>query len=287
MGSYFAKNPSEYVMSSEFETESEEEEDLEIKLTILRDAMIHLRVQFLHFQSVYKQSEADLIENDVKALKIIVMVVQNRIEELKSIAVEYTELKNMEVVRQKIEDFDYVVTQVVMEIREFERDNFLIEKLEKLINKLNPFDVPNLQNLDQKTPIHPKEMIKSVMNNDSKKYQEQLKKEKVQSEEENEIRHDNSKILSGQRKIYKIFRKPVVLLVNYLEDSCTLKAMQILNENQIDYSIFDVSTDAEVRLIVKYLSDCETFPQLFVKGSFEKLAAIDSLIETLPKLYVN
>ncbi|EFO95554.1 hypothetical protein CRE_08901 [Caenorhabditis remanei] len=286
MGSYFAKNTSEYGMSSEFETESEEE-DLEIKLTILRDAMIHLRVQFLHFQSVYKQSEADLIENDVKALKIIVMVVQNRIEELKSIAVEYTELKNMEVVRQKIEDFDYVVTQVVMEIREFERDNFLIEKLEKLINKLNPFDVPNLQNLDQKTPIHPKEMIKSVMNNDSKKYQEQMKKEKVQSQEENEIRHDNSKILSGHRKIYKIFRKPVVLLVNYLEDSCTLKAMQILNENQIDYSIFDVSTDAEVRLIVKYLSDCETFPQLFVKGNFEKLAGIDSLIETLPKLYVN
>ncbi|EGT34038.1 hypothetical protein CAEBREN_12077 [Caenorhabditis brenneri] len=254
--------------------------------------MIHLRVQFLHFQSVYKQTDChnEKIENDLKALKIIVMVVQNRLEELKSIVLEYTELNNLSGMKRKIDDFGYIVTQIVLEIKEFERDNFLIEKLEKLVNKLNPFDVPTLQsseNENSENQSTPKEIIKTILGKETIQKEEKARKEKEQIEEENEIRHDNSKILNGQRKIYKIFRKPVVLLVDYLEDDCTLKTLQILNENQIDYNIFDVSTDSEIRLIVKYLSDCETFPQLFVKGNFEKLSEIDEIIDSLPKMYLN
>uniref|UniRef100_A0A1I7UW12 Glutaredoxin domain-containing protein n=1 Tax=Caenorhabditis tropicalis TaxID=1561998 RepID=A0A1I7UW12_9PELO len=287
MGSYIAKTPFE--MENDFETE---EEDLELKLTVLRDALIHLRVQFLHFQSFYKEwnSHNERVENDLKALKIILMVVQNRIEELKSIVSEYTELKNMSSMKRKIEDFDLIVTQIILEMKEFERDNFLIEKMEKLINQLNPFDVPNMKTIESENDefqMNPNDVIKTIIGKEALLKQEKERKEQIQNEEENEIRHDNTKILNGQRKIYKILRKPVVVLVNYLEDECTLKTLQILNENQVDYNIFDVSTDSEIRLIVKYLSDCETFPQLFVKGNFEKLSGINSLIKSLPKLYVN
>ncbi|ULT91368.1 hypothetical protein L3Y34_009159 [Caenorhabditis briggsae] len=265
---------------------NEDEEDaLGFKLTVLRDAMIHLRVQFLHFQSFYEKEGLENIGNDLKAMKIILMVVQNKIEELKSIIPEYLEIKNIGMVKQKIEDFDLVVTEIVLEMKEFERDNFLMEKVEKLINKLNPFDVPNLETLDQE--LSPNEMMKTIMSKSAKKQQDKMNKETIQNDEENEVRHDNSRILSGQRKIYKIFRKPVVLFVNHLEEDITLKSLQVLNESQIDYSIFDVSTDSEVRLIVKYLSDCETFPQLFARGNFEKLSDIDSLITSFPKLYDN
>ncbi|PIC28784.1 hypothetical protein B9Z55_020590 [Caenorhabditis nigoni] len=299
MGSYIGKTPTELEMAGN----EDEEDDLGFKLTVLRDAMIHLRVQFLHFQSFYKKEGPENIENDLKAMKIILMVVQNKIEDLKSTIPEYLEIKNIGMVKQKIEDFDLVVTEIVLEMKEFERDNFLMEKMEKLINKLNPFDVPNLETLDQDKELSPSVMMKTIMNTNAKKHQDKINKETIQNDvtfknflkfsqksvfqEENEVRHDNSRILSGQRKIYKILRKPVVLFVNHLEEDITLKTLQVLNESQIDYSIFDVSTDSEVRLIVKYLSDCETFPQLFAKGNFEKLSDIDSLITSFPKLYVN
>ncbi|CAO4380839.1 unnamed protein product [Caenorhabditis nigoni] len=281
MGSYIGKTPTELEMAGN----EDEDDDLGFKLTVLRDAMIHLRVQFLHFQSFYKKEGPENIENDLKAMKIILMVVQNKIEDLKSIIPEYMEIKNIGMVKLKIEDFDLVVTEIVLEMKEFERDNFLMEKMEKLINKLNPFDVPNLETLDQDKELSPNEMMKTIMSKNAKKHQDRINKETLQNEEENEVRHDNSRILSGQRKIYKIFRKPVVLFVNHLEEDITLKTLQVLNESQIDYSIFDVSTDSEVRLI--YLSDCETFPQLFARGNFEKLSDIDSLIASFPKLYVN
>lgn len=59
--------------------------------------------------------------------------------------------------------------------------------------------------------------------------------------------------------------------------------MEKLNENQVDYTIFDVSTDAAIRFIAKDLSDCEAFPQLFVDCEFRNLADIQ--LNALPKLF--
>lgn len=84
--------------------------------------MIQMRIQFLQFQSVFKfwDSNEDKFVNDLKALKIIVTVVQNRIEDLRNVASEYIELQNSQLAKRKLDKFDDILNLIVLEINELE-----------------------------------------------------------------------------------------------------------------------------------------------------------------------
>ncbi|CAB01193.1 Glutaredoxin domain-containing protein [Caenorhabditis elegans] len=245
--------------------------------------MIQLRVQFLHFQSIFYHQNKAKIEHEKKSLNVIIIVVQNQIDDIKLIVGEYFKIKNLQMLKTIIDSFEYTLNKIAFEISKAKGQNFFIEKVEKLINNLNPFDVPIYENI-QGVVLELNTQVSS-MGNIPEKLEIKTQRETFQLEEENEIRMDNCRMMSGQAKIYKIFRKSVVLFVNYLEDEQTLSTIQSLNDNQIEYTIFDVSTDSEIRFISKALSDCETFPQLFVDGAFEPLPILKNLLPKLPKVY--
>ncbi|CCF23344.1 Glutaredoxin domain-containing protein [Caenorhabditis elegans] len=279
MGNYLESSSEEFNEAAWHSSE----EDFSVKLTVLRDAMIQLRVQFLHFQSIFYHQNKAKIEHEKKSLNVIIIVVQNQIDDIKLIVGEYFKIKNLQMLKTIIDSFEYTLNKIAFEISKAKGQNFFIEKVEKLINNLNPFDVPIYENI-QGVVLELNTQVSS-MGNIPEKLEIKTQRETFQLEEENEIRMDNCRMMSGQAKIYKIFRKSVVLFVNYLEDEQTLSTIQSLNDNQIEYTIFDVSTDSEIRFISKALSDCETFPQLFVDGAFEPLPILKNLLPKLPKVY--
>lgn len=124
--------------------------------------MIQLRVQFLHFQSIFYHQNKAKIEHEKKSLNVIIIVVQNQIDDIKLIVGEYFKIKNLQMLKTIIDSFEYTLNKIAFEISkakvmffyffrnlriEFQGQNFFIEKVEKLINNLNPFDVPIYENI--------------------------------------------------------------------------------------------------------------------------------------------
>lgn len=103
----------------------------------LRNAIIQLHGQFLHFKHVQKfrnrKSDSDtdtdkLIAEELKMMKVLIMVIYKGIEELKA---------DKEVTR--IEDISDVISRLILEFDEF-KVGILIQI--QILEILNPFRIP-------------------------------------------------------------------------------------------------------------------------------------------------
>ncbi|CAI2353370.1 unnamed protein product [Caenorhabditis sp. 36 PRJEB53466] len=241
---------------NEIENDEDPREILSKKLIFLRDSMIQMRGQLLHFQHVYKywQSDIEQLQSELKILKMVIMVIHKSIEDVK--AQKNISEQIMRILKPRVDEINDVMCVLMLEIDQYnsKTGQNTIDQLETLMNKLNPFDIPNVESLEEgsiEEPIETDRVLNSILKQHSEKHAKQLDKIKtarIQIEEETEVCCDNVKIERGNQKISTILRKPVVLFVNNLDDEKTLETLRILNQNKVDYSVFDVAFDAEDRM---------------------------------------